>query len=119
MVLGQLLDDSDVPWEDRPLFTKLSEYFTTLTKESISKCPVLPPLRFVKRNTLMWTVDCVNNLCQFISTSTLRATADLLYAAAKVETVGVYVREILQNQMEAFLLGKLGCNVNLTQCARI
>jgi len=39
----------------------------------------------------MQTVDCVNNLCHFISTSTLRATADLLYATAKMvtETVGV------------------------------
>jgi len=96
---GHFLDNSDIPCEDRSLFTKLYEYFTVLTKKTISERPVLPPLRFVNKKILMQTVDCVNNLCQFISMSILRTTADLLYAAAKVvtELLECHVREVLQD----------------------
>ena len=73
---------------DLRMFSKLSKYFNVLSEESISECTVLPPLQSVKRNKLMHIVNCVN-LCQFIDTSDLRSTADLMYAAAKVVTEAV------------------------------
>ncbi len=71
------------------MFNKLNEYLRILTEEDNSERPMLPPLRYVKRNRLMCTVNCVNNLCQFINTSNLTATANLMYAAAKVVTEAI------------------------------
>ena len=85
----QFWSDVEIQRDDRPIFNKLSEYFRILTEENNSERPMLPPLRSVRRNKFMCIVNCVNNLCQFINTSNLTATANLMYAAAKVVTEAI------------------------------
>ena len=115
------MNEVDVPSDDRPMFSKPSEYFNVLSEESISECTVLPPLRSVKRNKLMHIVNCVNNLCQFIDTSDLRATADLMYAAAKVvtEAVGLSCQRGSSTPDYANPLGSCYYKINLLQCEGI
>ena len=78
--------DAEISDDDRPIFVKLKEYYSVLSKQAIGDRLVLPSLRSVKRNKLMHVVGRINNLCQYISTPDLRGTSDLMYAAAKVVT---------------------------------
>ena len=70
------------------MFNKLQEYMQ-LPPEDVEF--VLPSLQSVDRQKLALVVDQVNDLCQYLHSSDLRATAQLMFAAARLttETLGI------------------------------
>ena len=74
--------DHQISQEVRPLYDKLKVYLTQ--QDSVANGLYLPSLKSIKRNSLMKVVNTVDELCEHFSTTTLQATLDLIFAAARV-----------------------------------
>jgi len=96
-IMNTSSDEAEVPPDDRPMFVKLQQHFNTVSQTECNERIKLPPLRFTKRNQLMSLVSKVNYLCQFLPTINLKATTDLMFAAAQMVTdiVGVHHRDTI------------------------
>ena len=81
-------DDNQVPSELKPLLDKVIRY---MQQSTVPNGIHLPVLKSVKWSRLMRTVAIVNEVCQYVQTSSLQATIDLLFAAARttVEELGM------------------------------